>query len=61
MNNKNIFLAGIFHETHTFLDHKTILNDFIIYMGSEIINKNIGILFLQFKWQQDLRELLNLK
>ena len=43
MNNKNIFLAGIFHETHTFLDHKTILNDFIIYMGSEIINKIVKL------------------
>jgi len=42
MNNKNIFVAGIFHETHTFLDQKTTLNDFIIHTSSEIINKNIG-------------------
>ena len=42
MNNKNIFFAGIFHETHTFLDQKTILSDFIIHTGNDIINKNIG-------------------
>jgi len=39
---KNIFLAGIFHETHTFLDQKTILDDFTIYKGREIIDKNLG-------------------
>ena len=39
---KNIFLAGIFHETHTFLDQKTILDDFTIYIGGEIIDKNLG-------------------
>lgn len=42
MNSKNIFFAGIFHETHTFLDQKTILSDFIIHTGNDIINKNIG-------------------
>ena len=39
---KNIFLAGIFHETHTFLDQKTTLDDFTIYKGGEIIDKNLG-------------------
>jgi len=39
---KNIFLAGIFHETHTFLDQKTILDDFTIYKGEEIIDRNSG-------------------
>ena len=39
---KNIFLAGIFHETHTFLDQKTILDDFTIYKGEEIVDRNSG-------------------
>ena len=39
---KNIFLAGIFHETHTFLDQKTILDDFTIYKGEQIVDKNSG-------------------
>ena len=39
---KNIFLAGIYHETHTFLEQKTNLDDFIIYKSQEIIDKNLG-------------------
>ena len=39
---KNIFLSGIYHETHTFLGEPTTLKDFIIYNDQEIINENIG-------------------
>ena len=28
---KNIFLSGIYHETHTFLGEPTTLKDFIIF------------------------------
>ena len=39
---KNIFLSGIYHETHTFLSQPTNLKDFIIYEDDEIIKKNKG-------------------
>ena len=39
---KNIFLSGIYHETHTFLGEPTTLKDFIIYNDQEIINENTG-------------------
>ena len=39
---KNIFLSGIYHETHTFLNQPTNLKDFIIYEDDEIIKKNKG-------------------
>ena len=39
---KNIFLAGIYHETHTFLVEPTKLEDFIIYHDQEIIVENTG-------------------
>ena len=39
---KNIFLSGIYHETHTFLSQPTTLKDFIIYENDEIIKKNKG-------------------
>ena len=39
---KKIFLSGIYHETHTFLSQLTILNDFQINIGDEIIKKNTG-------------------
>jgi microcystin degradation protein MlrC len=39
---KNIFLSGIYHETHTFLEQKTYLNDFTIYKDQEILDKNLG-------------------
>ena len=29
---KNIFLSGIYHETHTFLGEPTTIKDFIIFM-----------------------------
>ena len=40
--NKNIFLSGIYHETHTFLSQPTTLKDFIIYKNDEVIEKNTG-------------------
>ena len=39
---KNIFLSGIYHETHTFLGEPTTLKDFIIFHDEEIINENTG-------------------
>ena len=39
---KNIFLAGIYHETHTFLGEPTKLKDFIVYHDQEIIIENTG-------------------
>ena len=39
---KNIFLSGIYHETHTFLGEPTTLKDFIIFHDKEIINENTG-------------------
>ena len=38
---KKIFLSGIYHETHTFLNQPTTLNDFIINIGDDIIKENI--------------------
>ena len=39
---KNIFLSGIYHETHTFLSQPTILSDFIINLDDDIISENTG-------------------
>ena len=39
---KNIFLSGIYHETHTFLSQPTNLKDFIIYKNNDVVAKNIG-------------------
>ena len=39
---KNIFLSGIYHETHTFLSQPTILSDFIINLDDDIIRENTG-------------------
>ena len=39
---KNIFLSGIYHETHTFLSQPTILSDFIINLDGDIIRENTG-------------------
>ncbi|GAJ03145.1 unnamed protein product [marine sediment metagenome] len=36
MKNKKILLAGIYHETHTFLDGLTKLEDCIIQKGDEL-------------------------
>src|SRR5262249_49772287 len=35
---KRVLLAGLFHETHTFLESVTKLADFSIRRGSELIN-----------------------
>src|SRR5258708_24288668 len=34
-----IFLAGIFHETHSFTDDRTGLNDFIIHRGQGLLDR----------------------
>jgi microcystin degradation protein MlrC len=34
-----IFLAGIFHETHSFTDDRTVLSDFIIHRGQELLDR----------------------
>jgi len=34
-----IFLAGIFHETHSFTDDRTLLRDFIIHRGQDLLNR----------------------
>ena len=39
---KNIFLSGIYHETHTFLSQPTTLKDFIIYKNDDVVEKNTG-------------------
>ena len=39
---KNIFLSGIYHETHTFLSQPTILSDFIINLDDDIVRENTG-------------------
>ena len=36
---KRVFVAGLFHETHTFLDETTELGDFAISRGSEFLEK----------------------
>jgi microcystin degradation protein MlrC len=45
MTNKTVLLAGIFHETHTFLHLKTGLDDFragSLNLGQEVISNNVG-------------------
>ena len=45
MNNKTVFLAGLFHETHTFLSEKTDLDDFqrgSLHVGQAVILENRG-------------------
>ena len=37
---KNIFLSGVYHETHTFLSQPTTLNDFTIHLDESIVKKN---------------------
>jgi microcystin degradation protein MlrC len=39
---KHIFLSGIYHETHTFLNQPTTLKDFIIYKNDDVVEKNTG-------------------
>ena len=45
MKNKTVLLAGLFHETHSFLYHKTGLKEFCeggISIGPDVISNNIG-------------------
>lgn len=45
MKTKRVLLAGLFHETHTFLHHKTGLDEFRqggINIGNEVISQNTG-------------------
>ena len=45
MNNKTVLLAGLFHETHTFLNDKTDLDDFqrgSLHVGQDVILENRG-------------------
>ena len=37
---KNIFLSGVYHETHTFLSQPTTLNNFTIHLDEGIVKKN---------------------
>jgi len=34
-----IFLAGIFHETHSFTDDRTVLSDFMIHRGQDLLDR----------------------
>jgi len=34
-----IFLAGIFHETHSFTDDRTVLSDFLIHRGQQLLDR----------------------
>ncbi|MBT4568283.1 MAG: M81 family metallopeptidase [Marinovum sp.] len=45
MTNKAVLLAGLFHETHTFLHHKTGLDEFRaggLNLGQDVVSNNVG-------------------
>ncbi|GAA5221046.1 M81 family metallopeptidase [Membranihabitans marinus] len=58
MRRKKIYVAGLFHETHTFLRDRTKLTDFSVSEGEQIIRENLGNKspmdgFLQYGKEQD--------